>query len=124
MLRRSREREEWARREGLEVAPTLVPQLFVELHAEPNKTVWTGFFQRLLHAAPDAPLTERPKGYEVSRSAGEVFALQARGSKAYNGVQFRIWGKKENDGVCCEWSVEEITRGLKTSETHTRSSVE
>ena len=44
---------------------------------------------------------ERPEGYEVSRSAGEVVALQARGSKAYEGVQFRVWGKNESDGVRC-----------------------
>ena len=92
---------------GLSVAPTQLPQLFVELHAEPNRTVWTGFFQRLLHCAPDVPVAERPAGWKPSRSAGEVFALQARGTKACDGVKYRIWTESSAGG----WTVAEHTRG-------------
>ena len=106
-LSRTKEQEEWALAAGLSVAPTQVPQLFVELHAEPNRTVWTGFFQRLLHCAPDVPVAERPVGWKPSRSAGEVFALQARGSKACDGVKYRIWTESSAGG----WTVAEHTRG-------------
>jgi hypothetical protein len=105
-LRRTEERAAWAEAAGLAVAPTQVPQLFVELHAEPNRTVWTGFFQRLLHCAPDVPVAVRPAGWTPSRSAGEVFALQARGSVSYHGVAYRIWSKRANG-----WLVTEHTRG-------------
>lgn len=90
---RRRELAEWAHTHGLEVAPTLVPQLFVALHAEPNRTVWTAFLQRLLHATGGPlPTLQRPEGWEPSRGAGEVFALQARGTKPYgNGVKHWVW---------------------------------
>jgi len=107
-LRRTEERAAWALAEGLSVVPTQVPQLYVELHAEPNRTVWTGFFQRLLHCAPDVPVAERPTGWKPSRSAGEIFALQARGSVSYHGVAYRIWRKCATTGG---WVVEEHTRG-------------
>ena len=103
VLRRTRAAAAWAAQVNAEVAPTQVPQLSVELRAEPNKTVWTGFFHELLHSAPDLPLAKRPFGWFPSRSAGEVFALQARGSKAYNGVAFWVW---HQDG-----RVTEHTRG-------------
>ena len=92
-LRRTDAAAEWAERVGAQVAATLVPQLFVELRSTPNSTVWTGFFNKLLHSAPDPPLQPRPDGWVASRGAGEKFVLQARGSKAYNGVQFRVWSE-------------------------------
>ena len=63
VLRRSAAAEAWADDVGARVAPTLVPQLFVELRATPNRTVWTGFFQKLLHCAPDVPVAKRPPGW-------------------------------------------------------------
>ena len=82
----------WARAAGLEVMPTHVPQLFVALHTTPNKTVWTAFLQNLLHAGSEQPdaSVERPDGWTPSRGAGEVFALQARGTKDYGSGQFFV----------------------------------
>lgn len=106
-LSRTEAQAAWALAAGLSVAPTQLPQLFVELHAEPNRTVWTGFFQRLLHCAPDVPVAERPAGWKPSRSAGEVFALQARGTKACDGVKYRIWTERSPG----RWTVADHTRG-------------
>ena len=76
-------------------SPTRIPQLFVALHSTPNKTVWTGFLQNLLHAAEEQTVVERPHGWAPSRGAGEVFALQARGTKDYGRGAFFVW-----DTVC------------------------
>ena len=92
MLRQTEAAAEWAAAVNATVAGTLVPQLFVELRSTPNTTVWTGFFNKLLHSAPDPPLQPRPQGWFPSRGAGEKFVLQARGTKAYKGVRFRVWG--------------------------------
>lgn len=91
VLRREERHRQWAEQHGLHVAATQVPQLSLELRADPNRTVWTAFLQELLHAATDPPLRPRPEGWEPSRGAGEVFALQARGSIAYNGVAYWQW---------------------------------
>ena len=106
-LTRTEEQAAWALKAGLTVAPTQLPQLFVELHAEPNRTVWTGFFQRLLHCAPDVPVAERAAGWKPSRSAGEVIALQARGTKACDGVKYRIWTERSPG----RWTVADHMRG-------------
>ena len=86
-LLRSEALASWARAAGLKIMPTRVPQLFVALHSTPNQTVWTAFLQRLLHAAEEQPVVPRPAGWAPSRGAGEVFALQARGTKGY-----QVWG--------------------------------
>lgn len=92
-LLRSEEAAAWARAAGLDVLPTHVPQLFVALHTTPNKTVWTAFLQHILHAAGEQPdsVVARPLGWKPSRGAGELFALQARGTKDYGSGQYHIW---------------------------------
>lgn len=69
--------------EGPPVAPTRVPQLGVNLCTECNRTLWTVALQRALHGtgAGAGAALPRPEGWRASRSAGEIFAIQARGKK-------------------------------------------
>ena len=57
------------------------------LATTPNRTVWTAGLQKLFHLAEDtSTVRPRPPGWEPNRGAGESILIQARGSKAYKGV--------------------------------------
>ena len=62
-------------------------QLRASLATTPNRTVWTAGLEKLFHLAEDtSTVRPRPPGWEPNRGAGESILIQARGSKAYEGV--------------------------------------